>query len=227
VEALARVYKRKNDESQYSIGSVKSNIGHLDAAAGVVGLIKAAMSLRKKQIVPTLHYQKPNPAIPFEQNGMRVTVSNESWLESDGEMRSAVSAFGIGGTNAHVILESAPAAQEEPTIIANDDSYHLLCLSAKSESQLTKMLSNLGQYIKRHNDINLSDIAYTLRCHRNHYQYRYFVVCKTQAESVLYLSKQPIEFTGSFNLVDGKEFLSLSLVKMLEIFCTLKGRSSN
>src|SRR5205085_488376 len=111
-----------------AIGSVKSNIGHLEVAAGIAGLIKTALALRHGVIPPSLHFKRPNPHIDFENGHFRVNTTLTKWATTGGPRRAGVSSFGIGGTNAHVVLEQAPAA---PHAAAPVRSAELVVLSAK------------------------------------------------------------------------------------------------
>ncbi|MDO5611879.1 MAG: beta-ketoacyl synthase N-terminal-like domain-containing protein [Paracoccus sp. (in: a-proteobacteria)] len=131
--ALTRAFRQGTDRTGYcAIGSVKTNIGHLDTAAGIAGLIKAALMLRHRQLAPSLHFTAPNPRIDFAASPFAVNTTLRDW-QSDGPRRAGVSSFGIGGTNAHVVLEEAPP----PRASANaSDAPQLLVLSAKSDAAL-------------------------------------------------------------------------------------------
>ena len=110
VAALRTVFEAQTDQKQFcAIGSVKSNIGHTVAAAGVAGLIKVAMSLHNEQIPATLHYENPNPQIDFANSPFYVCDKNQEWKRSEQPRRGGVSSFGVGGTNAHILLEESPA----------------------------------------------------------------------------------------------------------------------
>ena len=109
VAALTLAFRRHTERDQYcAIGSLKSNVGHLDAAAGVAGLIKAALSLHHERIPPSINFQAPNPQIDFAASPFYVNTELRSWERTDRPRRAAVSAFGFGGTNAHIVLEEAP-----------------------------------------------------------------------------------------------------------------------
>src|SRR5262249_25621640 len=130
------------------IGSVKSNFGHLSCAAGVAGLIKAVMALEHGAIPPTVHYTAPNPAIDFAASPFYVTTRLTRWERNGAPRRAGVSSFGVGGTNAHVVLEEAPA----PRAPAERRSHQLLVLSAKSEAALDSATARLGAHLEAHSE---------------------------------------------------------------------------
>ncbi|MEI4262295.1 type I polyketide synthase [Roseovarius sp. D0-M9] len=163
------------------IGSVKSNIGHLDTAAGVVGLIKTALSLHHAQIAPSLNYEAPNPAIDFAAGRFAVADHLMDWpAPNAGPRRAAINSLGVGGTNAHVVLEEAPAraASEE-----SDFPYHVLTLSARSKSALDAASSDLAAHMRAHQDVPLADIAHTLKNGRHGFAKRRVLVAATHEEA--------------------------------------------
>ncbi|MES2933180.1 MAG: amino acid adenylation domain-containing protein [Pseudomonadota bacterium] len=177
VAALTQAYRKYTADRGYCLlGSVKSNVGHLDAAAGVTGLIKAALALHHGVVPATLHFQAPNPKLGLESSPFHVNNELVQWPLSESPRRAAVSSFGIGGTNAHVILEQA--AQLIST--TSNLTYQLLTLSAKSESALGAMRTNLAQYLREHPDANLADVAYTLQVGRTQLPHRHFILCADQ-----------------------------------------------
>ncbi|MGB7504297.1 MAG: type I polyketide synthase, partial [Mycobacterium sp.] len=140
------------------IGSVKSNIGHLETAAGIAGLIKAILCLEHKAIPATLHYTSPNPELHIDRGPFRVRSADGPW-ETDGIRRAGVSSFGVGGTNAHIVLEEAPAAQSAPQAGTGPQ---VLVLSAKTQEALAQSRQTLAEELAVNDDITLSDAAYTL-----------------------------------------------------------------
>ncbi|HEX5603708.1 MAG TPA: amino acid adenylation domain-containing protein, partial [Pyrinomonadaceae bacterium] len=154
IEALTQVFRARTAKKSFcAIGSVKTNIGHLDAAAGVAGLIKTVLALEHKQIPPSLHFESPNPQIDFDNSPFYVNSTLNEWTRSNGApRRAAVSSFGIGGTNAHVILE------EEPGVVEGSESRReqLLVLSARSQSALQDATHNLSHYLRTHRDASLA-----------------------------------------------------------------------
>jgi acyl transferase domain-containing protein/acyl carrier protein len=168
-----------------AIGSVKTNIGHLDAAAGIVGFIKTALALKYKQIPPSLHFEKPDPRCDFENSPFYVNNQLRHWENGKYPLRAGVSSFGIGGTNAHVILEEAPeitdAIHHQPS---RSIDYELILLSAKTEPALEKITENLAGFLKRNRDIALTDVAYTLQIGRHPFKYRKKLVASTTADVI-------------------------------------------
>ena len=145
-----------------AIGSLKPNVGHLEAAAGVAGLIKTALALNHKLIPPSLHYERPNPKIDFENSPFYVNTKLKEWNAGQTPRRAGVSSFGVGGTNAHAILEEAQA--EKPS--SQSRSAQLLLLSARTISALDAATRNLADHLQQNPDINLADLAFTLQCGR-------------------------------------------------------------
>lgn len=179
IAGLTRAFRRYTDKKQFcAIGSVKSNLSHTDNLAGVTGLIKAVLSLKNKQIPASLNFHEPNQKIPFEDSPVYVNDTLTDW-ESDGAPRlCGVSAFGMSGTNCHVVLEEAPA---EETAGADQQGTQLFTLSAVSEGALRRSmreyLEDLAAGGKR-----LADICYTASTGRGHYQHRLAVLAEDLAE---------------------------------------------
>jgi phthiocerol/phenolphthiocerol synthesis type-I polyketide synthase E len=181
MEALTQAFRSSTDKKQFcAVGSVKSNIGHLDTAAGVAGLIKTVLALKHKQIPPSLHFQKPNPRIDFPNSPFFVNTTLRDWRSPLGPHRAAVSSFGIGGTNAHLILEEAPA--DEPS--DNCRPCKLLTISAKTPSALEKASANLAAYLKENAETELADAAYTLQVGRREFDHRRIVVSRSREQAV-------------------------------------------
>src|SRR5450631_47700 len=148
VAGLTNAYRDSTDDVQFcALGSVKSNIGHLDAAAGVTGLIKTALALKYRLLPPTLHYRRPNPQIDFASTPFFVNDKLTEWANSSTPRRAGVSAFGVGGTNVHVVLEEAPLPQRAGAAPASDRS-QLIVLSARSASALAAARSNLAAFLR-------------------------------------------------------------------------------
>jgi acyl transferase domain-containing protein/acyl carrier protein len=173
IEALKQAFgPRKNGVCR--LGSVKTNIGHVNIAAGVSSFIKTVLSLEKGHIPSSLHFSKLNPDIDLKGSPFRINTRLTKWQTNGHVRRAGVSAFGFGGTNAHVILEEAPN-QETPR---EGRPYQVLILSAKTESALENTTRNLIQHIKKNTDLNLADVAYTLSTGRKHFPYRRMCVCR-------------------------------------------------
>jgi amino acid adenylation domain-containing protein len=156
------------------IGSVKTNIGHLDAGAGIVGVIKTALSLHFETLPPSMHFEAPNPQIDFTNSPFFVNEKLREWKRGETPRRAGVSTFGLGGTNAHIILEEAP---ETPALAgvrspAKAGATMLFPLSAKMEQALEKSTANLLDFLKKHPETNLADVAFTLAVGRPHFSKR-------------------------------------------------------
>lgn len=187
IEALKKAFE--TDKTQFcKIGSVKTNVGHLDSAAGIAGFIKTVLVLKHKQIPPSLNYRTPNPEIDFSSTPFVVNTGLHAWNGSRWPRRAGVSAFGIGGTNAHVILEEAPTAG----VTLPAPGHQLLVLSARSPSALERLTENLTAYFKLNPGIDLADAAFTLQEGRNAFQHRRMLVCTETGEAARLL-----EDTGS------------------------------
>ena len=172
VEALKKAFD-VNKSGYCAIGSVKSNIGHTNNAAGIAGIIKTALSLEKKIIPPSINFSGPNEKIDFENSPFYVNTEAKKWEKNSGSRLAGVSAFGIGGTNAHIILEEAP----EYVVNESENDLNCILLSAKSKNSLEEMKNQLSEYISSHNDVTIQDIAYTLNRRVGNYKYRMFYVC--------------------------------------------------
>jgi acyl transferase domain-containing protein/acyl carrier protein len=154
------------------IGSVKTNVGHLDCVAGVTGLVKTVLMLKHRLIPPSLHFETPNPNIDLESSPFLVNTGLQQWPVGEYPRRAGVSSFGIGGTNVHVILEEAPVVPRQ-----GEGPPQLIVLSAQTPSALERMTRNLVDYFKENPGINLTDAAYTLQVGRRAFPYRRMAVC--------------------------------------------------
>ncbi|MGA8114183.1 MAG: SDR family NAD(P)-dependent oxidoreductase [Actinocatenispora sp.] len=181
VSALSRGYGAGSTEHGWCrLGSVKSNIGHLSHGAGVVGVIKTVLSIEHGLVPPSLNYESPNPAIDFESSPFYVNTVLSTWDREETPRRAGISSFGIGGTNAHVILEEAP----EPRPRDVDGGTHLLQLSARSEAALANAVERLSTHLTEHPDLELVDVAHTLRVGRGVHAHRATVVATGTADAV-------------------------------------------
>nr|WP_283472118.1 SDR family NAD(P)-dependent oxidoreductase [Methylosinus trichosporium] len=167
-----------------AIGSVKTNIGHAMAAAGIAGALKAVLALREKVLPPSLHFSKPNRHIDFASSPFFVNVAARVWA-SAGPRRAAVSSFSFSGANAHIVLEEAPAAD-----VARDVGPWLFALSAKSEAALARRLADLARWLERHSDAHPADVAFTLG-RRAHFRFRRAFVAGSLAELAAALGGAP------------------------------------
>jgi acyl transferase domain-containing protein/thioesterase domain-containing protein len=172
IRALTSAFAQSTDRKGYcAIGSLKTNIGHLDAAAGVAGFIKAVLALEHAQIPPSLNYSKPNPLIDFNNTPFFVNTRLRPWESNGHPRRAGVTALGIGGTNAHAILEEAPL-----TTSGDSRPWQLLTLSAKSSSAVDAECRNLARHLSE-NSTNLADAAYTCHVGRKGFGVRRAIVC--------------------------------------------------
>jgi acyl transferase domain-containing protein/thioesterase domain-containing protein len=187
VKALTQAFRESSQAKGYcAIGSLKTNIGHLDTAAGVASLIKTVLALRHRQIPPSLHFRKANPLIDFQGSPFFVNDHLTEWKADQGLRRAGVTSLGIGGTNAHVVLEEAPAV-EERTIIKKP--FQLLVLSAKTAPALEQASRNLATYLQEHRDLELQDVAYTCQSGRKPFAHRRALAVATNEEASALLSK--------------------------------------
>lgn len=186
IEALA-LQKVFNNGKRFSaaIGSAKSNIGHLDAAAGTSGLIRAVLSLWNKQLPPVPHSSDPIPELSWGTDGFYLNPVLKKWERKDNEpLRAGVSSFGIGGTNAHIVLEEAP----ELEFVSEDEEHKLLIFSARTEKSLQRYQSELLKYVEKQTEISLSDLCYTLKTGRKHFTYRKALSFKNREALIKVLS---------------------------------------
>ena len=178
-----------------AIGSYKTNIGHLDIASGVTGFIKTALMLKHKTLVPSLHFEEPNPQIDFANSPFYVNTKQQPWTTENGiPRRAGVSAFGIGGTNAHIILEEPP----EVALVKSETErpLHLLCLSGKNEQALKDLVARYETHLDLLPNQPLTDICFTANAGRSHHNYRLGIV----TDSTQDLREQLADFSA------GKEF---------------------
>lgn len=179
IEALKQAFN--TDKKNFcSLGALKTNIGHLNEAAGIAGLIKTTLALKYRLIPPTLHYETPNPKIDFENSPFFVNTTLRKWTQKDGPLRAGVSAFGLGGTNAHVILEEAPPIKSSST----NRSPQLFLLSAKTKTALQRVTENLADYLETYPGINIGDAAYTLKVGRQGFEHRRMFLCPDVNEAI-------------------------------------------
>ncbi|MEO6794210.1 MAG: type I polyketide synthase [Mycobacterium sp.] len=179
-EALADVYGRGADRC--ALGAVKTNIGHLEAAAGIAGFIKAALSVQHGQIPPNLHFSKWNPAIDPSPTRLFVPTEMTPWPAAEGPRRAAVSSFGLGGTNAHVVLEQGPDPVTAP---APADPVATLVVSGKTEQRVAAWAATLADWLVGPGaDVPLSDVANTLNYHRSRYP-KFATVCARDTEQAV------------------------------------------
>ena len=209
VAALTQAYRRDTSRRQYcAIGSVKTNIGHLDAGAGVAGIIKAALALHHEEIPPSLNFRTPNPQIDFGASPFFVNTALRPWPRSDRPRRAAVSAFGLGGTNAHVVLEEGPEpadASSPPAPVPQ-----VFVLSAKTAGALGRVGARLADHLDENPDLELADVAYTLQVGRARLPHRRSFVA-TNGEEAARLLRQP-DASAPTNRVTADEGLGVAFL---------------
>ena len=185
VAGLTEAFRETTADRQFcAIGSAKSNVGHLDAAAGVTGLIKTALALKHRLLPPTLHYRRPNPQIDFARTPFYVADRLTEWPAAATPRRAGVSAFGVGGTNVHVVLEEPPAAETNA-----DERSQLLVLSARSAAALDAARRNLAEHLRDHGSLALADVAYSLQTGRRGFDHRFAVTASDTREAVAKLAQ--------------------------------------
>ncbi|SFL71958.1 Acyl transferase domain-containing protein [Shimia aestuarii] len=181
VAALTEAFRETTKDTGFCrIGSVKTNIGHLDTAAGAASLIKTSLALHHKQMPPSLGYEAPNPAIDFENSPFRVNDTLTEWTTRNGPRRAGVNSLGVGGTNAHVIVEEAPA---RPASEQSDWPFQLLVVSGRSNKALDANASRLAQHLRAHPEQPLEDVAHTLLNGRRAFEKRRLVVAESHEEA--------------------------------------------
>ena len=199
IAALTEAFGPGVHGARCAIGSLKSNFGHLDAAAGVAGLIKALLVLEHRQVPPSLHFEAPNPGLDLGDGPFFVNAQLAPWPDQDTPRRAAVSSFGIGGTNAHVVLEEAP--WPAPASPPKHDA-QLLTLSARTPEALEQVTADLAEHLSRGTEASLADVAYTLHVGRRAMRHRRVVLARDVAEALRALAgAEPGRVQGG--VVDG------------------------
>ncbi|NOK00991.1 MULTISPECIES: type I polyketide synthase [Myxococcus] len=202
VQALTKAFRATTQRRRFcALGSVKGNLGHLDAAAGITGLMKTVMALKHGELPPSLHYERPNPAIDFDSSPFYVNATLKPWSAGDSPRRAGVSSFGVGGTNAHVVLEEAPRL---PASGPSRRAWHLLPLSARAPSALESVTTRLVESLKNQGGVNLADVAWTLQAGRQRFLHRRFVLARSAEDAVDALSQPqcPRVFTEAQDAVE-------------------------
>lgn len=196
VEALTLAFGGKTNGHHCVIGSIKSNIGHLTPAAGAAGVIKTALALREEVIPSNVGFETPNPAIDFANSPFRVANENIAWPRTGTPRIAGVSSFGVGGTNAHVILGEPPVAKASSA----SRSKQLFLLSAKSKTSLDAMTDNLRNWLATHPKSSLADAAYTLQVGRRHFKHRRLIVGGSHGEMMEAIANKDAAAIGTREL---------------------------
>jgi polyketide synthase PksN len=185
--AISRSFREYTDKKQFcAIGTVKTNIGHASAAAGIAGVLKLLLSMKHRQIPPSLHFQKGNPSIDFESGPFYVNTRLKDWEVDGGEIRrAAVSSFGFSGTNAHLVIEEAPPIDRG----AVEAPGYLMALSARSSEQLKRQVSNLLALVKGEPGLSMNDLSFSLFVGRMHLNHRLSCLARSRAELISLLDQ--------------------------------------
>ncbi|MCF2150415.1 Polyketide synthase [Desmonostoc muscorum LEGE 12446] len=187
VGALEAVFGKNRPKDQpLTIGSLKTNIGHLESAAGIAGIIKVVLQMQHQEIAPHLHFQDPSPHINWENLPLIVPTQKTDWQTAENSRLAGVSSFGFSGTNAHVVLAQAPTL--EPLCPAVERPLHLLTLSAKTPSALEELAFAYQNYIQTHADVSIADICYTANIGREHFNHRLAIVTGSREQLVAQLA---------------------------------------
>ena len=184
IQALTRAFRAHTQRQRYcAVGSVKTNIGHPEQSAGLAGLIKTALALKHRELPPTLHFATPNPNIPFENSPFFVQDTRAEWTGNGGApRRAAVNSLGIGGTNAFVILEEAPAQSEQPDTDRTPSGLQICCLSAKSDAALRRRAGQFLSVLEATDAPALGDLCHTANVSRSRLPYRAAAIGSTREE---------------------------------------------
>ena len=195
--ALTQAYRTSTNRTGFcGVGSVKSNIGHVDKAAGLAGLIKTTLALEHELLPPSLNWKAPNPKLQIEKTPFYVVHEPKAWTRSAQPRRAGISSFGVGGTNAHAILEEAPLS--EPS--SPSRSRHVITLSAKTKHGLADYAKSLANHLSQNPDINIADVASTLARGRKAFAQRLAFTCQSAQEAVDILQAE------KYNLSEDKHF---------------------
>ncbi len=189
IAALTQVFRGSTDDVGFCrLGSLKANLGHLDAAAGVAGLIKTVLALGRREFPPLANFRSPNPQLDLPRSPFTASSEWAVWPAADTPRRAGVSSFGIGGTNAHVVVEEAPPA---PASVAVRDD-HLLVLSTRTATALEQATANLAVCLQQQPELSLADVAWTLQVGRKDFAHRRAVVVQDREQAVRAL-RQPTQ----------------------------------
>lgn len=179
IAALTQAFRQTTTRTSFcGIGSLKTNIGHLDTAAGVASFIKVVQALKHRELPPSLHFERPNPAIDFAATPFYVNRDLSPWPSTGAPRRAGVSSLGVGGTNAHVIVEEAPPRMSTPAA----RSHAVVLLSARSPESLEALAERYAAHFERQPDVDLADAAYTTAVGRRAFEYRRAVVGQSAAD---------------------------------------------
>jgi len=181
VQAANAIFSKGRDASDpIVIGSVKTNLGHLEAAAGIAGLIKVVLALKHARIPRSLHFQTPNPHIPWESLAVKVAADTLPWIADSRQRFAGVSSFGFAGTNAHVVVEGAPRVESKETTVEIESGPRLLAVSARTEKALSDLADRYADWLQTRDDLPLDDVCHTANTGRNHFEHRAVLLCTSR-----------------------------------------------
>ena len=184
VAALSRVFAAVTGPRRCALGSVKTNLGHLDAAAGIAGLIKTALALEHRALPPSLHFEEPSPRLRLDEGPFYVPTRLSPWPAGPAPRRAGVSSFGLGGTNVHVVLEEAPEVPEP----APSRPWQLLLLSARTPGALEAATDRMSAHLAAHPEQDFADVAYTTQVGRRAFPQRRMLVCRDRLDAAAALA---------------------------------------
>jgi acyl transferase domain-containing protein len=184
ITALTRAFGRSRDREPCALGAVKANIGHTDATAGIAGLLKVILAMRHGVLPPSINLDQLNPMIDFSGGPFMIQTDATPWPDRERPRRAGVSSFGIGATNAHVVVEAAPARENG----GRPQTHRLLALSATTAAALDQATAELAEYLAAHPELSMDDIAYTLQVGRVAFPLRRFAVVTDHADAVRVLT---------------------------------------
>ncbi|OKH59467.1 type I polyketide synthase [Scytonema sp. HK-05] len=213
VESLATIFgKGRSQDNPLVVGSVKTNIGHLEAAAGVAGLMKVVLSLQHNEIPPHLHFKQPNPHINWDEVAVMVPTSPMPWFSGQKRRLAGVSSFGMSGTNAHIVLEEAPIL--EPVKASVEPRADLLTLSAKTQEALLQLARKYENHLAVNPSLDIKNICYTANAGRTHFNHRLALVASYNAQ----VREQLANFSGGQETAQVFQGHSSSLPKVAFLF---------
>lgn len=187
IDGIQRAFSKYTDRKQFcAIGSTKTNIGHLDSASGIAGLVKAVLALKNKKIPPSINFNKPNRNIKFEAAAIYVNTRLADWESEEAPRRCGISGFGLSGTNCHIILEEAPEIKSR---MKSAGDLQVLALSAKSLAVLNRLVIKYKAFVEKGIDGTLSDLCYTANTGRGHYNFRLAIIFSDLPELIQKLNK--------------------------------------
>jgi acyl transferase domain-containing protein len=195
IAALTQAYRTSTKKKGFcALGSVKSNLGHLDTGAGIAGLLKTTLALKHGALPPSVNFTKPNPEIDFDNSPFFVNTKLTKWEANGTPRRAGVSSFGLGGTNAHIIMEEAPPVEEQERELKE---WQLLVLSAKTSSALETATTNLRTHLEQHPCLELEDVAYTLQVGRHAFDHRRAIVARDIPDAIRVITSRDPQYFSS------------------------------